>query len=124
MRESIGAAYAPSNCNRVCRSNWWPGAGTSIRIPARAPKRLRNRVERRFGKLFSQRVLFQKAGRAVGIPSVLFQTDQPTFLHGPGLLRVYIDPMAVMTGNPTLRPTVSHTLKGGYNYRATPSRCC
>ncbi len=74
-------------------------------------------MERRFGKLFPSVFLSKKLGEQSDLQfSYTKRISRPSYTDLASYV-VYIDPVSVLTGNSALRPTVSHTLKAGYNYR-------
>jgi hypothetical protein len=117
MQESIGAAYASFQLQPNPSVQLVAGARYEYSATRTGAEKAENRVERRFGKLFPSVFFSKKLGDQSDFQaSYTKRISRPSYTDLASYV-VYIDPMAVMTGNPTLRPTVSHTLKAGYNYR-------
>jgi len=115
-RELIGAGYAVLN--------WKPDSLTSLSAGARY-EYSRNTtdhslnaqyfVDRRLGKLFPDFFLSRKLNATDGLQlSYTERISRPSFADLASYV-AYNDPVSVFTGNPALKPTVTHNLKLAYN---------
>ena len=116
MREGIGAAYASFSMQ--------PDSVTQLTIGARyeyAHTRLENgnkglgNIDRRLGTLFPDISFSRKtSGRSELQLSFTRRISRPTYNDLASFVG-YVDPVAVYTGNPLLRPTITSNIKLGYN---------
>lgn len=118
IRENIAALYASLNAPLN------PSVDLSIglryeysRSRMHDPKTTENTVNRKLNALFPN-ILFSKKlnGNSELILSYSKRISRPAYNDLASYV-AYSDPTAVYTGNPTLKSTVTHNLKAGYNYR-------
>jgi iron complex outermembrane receptor protein len=118
MKEGIGAMYASAN-TRINES-------TNLVIGARYefahtnmdnPKTGENIVDRKLGTLFPN-IYFSKklSGKSELQLSYTKRISRPAYNDLASYVG-YADPTAVYTGNPFLKPTITHNFKVGYNYK-------
>jgi len=115
-RELIGAAYAVLN--------WKPdsltslSAGTRYEYSSNTTDHSLNAqyfVDRKLGRLFPDVFLSRKLNANDGIQlSYTERITRPSFADLASYV-AYNDPVSVFTGNPALKPTITHNLKLAYN---------
>ncbi|MCR8560536.1 TonB-dependent receptor [Mucilaginibacter sp. BJC16-A38] len=117
-RELIGAGYAVLN--------WKPDSLTSLSGGARY-EYSRNTtdhslnaqyfVDRKLGRLFPDVFLSRKLNEKEQLQlSYTERISRPTFADLASYV-AYNDPVSVFTGNPALKPTITHNLKLAYNWQ-------
>lgn len=117
-RELIGAAYAVLN--------WKPDSLTSLSVGARYEYSHNSTdhslnaqyfVDRRLGKLFPD-VFFSRRLNAKEELQLSYteRISRPSFADLASYVS-YNDPVSVFTGNPALKPTITHNLKLAYNWQ-------
>jgi iron complex outermembrane receptor protein len=116
MNEGIGAAYASVSTQL--------DSVTSLTIGARYEysqtqlgnvKEGANDLNRRLGTLFPNIFFSRKLkGRSELQLSYTRRISRPSYNDLASFVG-YVDPVALFTGNPLLRPTITHNLKMGYN---------
>lgn len=106
MREGIGAAYASLNI----LSN----IAVGLRYEYSRTK-MNNNVDRKLGKLFPNISYTKKLNEQSEIQlSYTKRISRPSY-NDLASYFFYIDPFAVFTGNPLLKPTITNNFKIGYN---------
>ena len=118
MKEGIGAAYASVSMT--------PDSVTDLTIGGRyeyARTRLDNGnkgvgdIDRRLGKLFPNISISRRiTSRSELQLSYTRRISRPTYNDLASFIG-YVDPVAVITGNPLLQPTITSNIKLGYNIR-------
>lgn len=114
MREGIGAAYASFNLQLDSLTNLIAGARyeySHTRMDSEIP------VNRKLGTLFPGIFINRKLSEYAGLTlSYTKRISRPSYNDLASYV-TYSDPTAVYTGNPFLRPAITHNIKLGYNYR-------
>ncbi len=115
MKESIGAAYASLNITASSKLTLMAGIRYEHAHTHADADKPENKIDRRLGKLFPSLFLSKKLSDQSEIQfSYTKRINRPSFNDLSSYL-LYIDPMSVATGNPSLRPTITTNLKLGYN---------
>ncbi|WP_198315726.1 outer membrane beta-barrel protein [Chitinophaga tropicalis] len=114
MKEGIGAAYASFNIQPDSLTTLVAGARyeySNTNMDSKIP------VKRKLGTLFPSLFLSRKLSPDAELNlSYTKRISRPSYNDLASYV-TYSDPTAVYTGNPFLRPTVTHNIKLGYNYR-------
>lgn len=118
MKESIGAAYASVNAQI--------NTSTSLVIGARyehsytrmdGVEKGENIISRKLGSLFPSLFFTKKLSDNADLQmSYTKRISRPSYTDLASFI-TYLDPIAVFTGNPLLKPTITNNLKVGYNYK-------
>lgn len=117
MKEGIGAIYASANAQLNPSTNLNIGARyeystTSMDNPATSE----NITKRKLGAFFPA-IFFSKKinDKSTLVLSYTKRISRPSYNDLASYV-AYSDPTAVYTGNPFLKPTITHNIKLGYNY--------
>lgn len=117
MKETIGAAYASFNIAASPKLNIMAGIRYEYSHTYADADKPENKIDRRLGKLFPSLFLSRKLNDQSELQfSYTKRINRPSFNDLSSYL-LYIDPMSVATGNPSLRPTITTNLKAGYNFK-------
>ena len=116
MKESIGAAYTSVNVQLNPATSLVAGlryeyAHTRIDNPQTGE----NTLNRKLGVLFPNISLSRKLGEDAELQLAYNKRISRPSYNDLASYVIYSDPTAVYTGNPFLRPTISHNIKLGYN---------
>ncbi|NIJ54786.1 TonB-dependent receptor [Dyadobacter arcticus] len=116
MQENIGAAYLSVNAMINPKTSLVAGLRYEYAYTHADADKEENEINRRLGKLFPSLFLSRKLNERSELQfSYTRRITRPSFNDLSSYL-LYNDPMSVMTGNPTLRPTITNNLKFGFNY--------
>lgn len=116
VQEGIGAAYASFHWQIDPSVSLMTGVRYEYsRTYMRSPKE-ENNIDRKLGKLFPSVFFSRKLNDKSEVQlSYTKRISRPSYNDLASSI-LYNDPMSVSTGNPSLRPTVTHNLKAGYTY--------
>ena len=117
MNERIGAAYASANAQLNPRVNLVIGTRFEYsHTHMDDPRNKENSLDRKLGALFPNISLSNKINdHSEILLSYSKRISRPSYNDLASYV-AYSDPAAVYTGNPSLKPTITHNLKLGYNY--------
>lgn len=118
FRENIAAMYAALNAQINPSVNLSAGLRFEYaHSRMNDPKTTENTANRKLGALFPN-ILFSKKlnDNSELMLSYSKRISRPAYNDLASYV-AYSDPTAVYTGNPTLKSTITHNLKAGYNYR-------
>ena len=127
MVERIGAAYTSLNWQTTPRLNLVTGLRYEYSYTHADADKEENTIHRTLGKLFPSVFVSQKLTDDATLQfSYTKRIGRPSYNDLTSYLQ-YNDPMSVSTGNPSLKPTVTHNLKAGlmlkdYSFSLTASR--
>jgi hypothetical protein len=117
MKEHIGAAYASLHWNVNPRVRIIAGARYEYSHTYADADKEENKIDRRLSKLFPSFFLSKKLNNESELQlSYTKRISRPSYNDLASYLQ-YNDPMSVSTGNPSLRPTVTHNIKVGYTFK-------
>ena len=119
MKESIGAVYASVSAQLNTRTTLIAGARYEYALTNMLhPVTKENLVNRRRGVLFPNLLFSTRLNDYAELQlSFSKRISRPSYNDLASFVR-YSDPTAIYTGNPLLKPTITHALKLGYNYRS------
>ena len=118
LTENIGAAYASLSFNPDRNGQFTGGLRYEYsRTQMHDPVTGGNNIDRRLGSFFPSFSFTQKWNDR---ESILFsyskRITRPSYSDLSSFV-AYNDPLSVFSGNPFLKPAITHNLKLGYNYR-------
>lgn len=118
MQEQIGAGYVSFQSQLNPSSNLVIGFRYEYsRTQMDDPKTIENTIDRKLGAFFPNVSYSRKVNEnAEWQFSYSKRISRPSYNDLASYV-LYSDPTAVYTGNPSLKPTVSNTVKVGYTYR-------
>lgn len=118
MKEGIGAAYVSVNAQLSPSTNLVIGSRYEYsHTRMNNPQTEKNTVDRKLGALFPNLLFSQKLRESSELQlSYSKRISRPSYNDLASYVG-YSDPSAVYTGNPFLQPTITHTIKLGYNYK-------
>lgn len=127
MVERIGAAYTSLNWQATSRLNLVTGLRYEYSYTHADADKEENTILRTLGKFFPSVFVSHKLTDDAALQfSYTKRIGRPSYNDLTSYLQ-YNDPMSVSTGNPSLKPTVTHNLKAGlmlrdYSFSLTASR--
>jgi iron complex outermembrane recepter protein len=127
MIERIGAAYSSVNWQATPRLTVVTGLRYEYSYTHADADKDENTIHRTLGKLFPSVFISQQVNDNATLQfSYTQRIGRPSYNDLTSYLQ-YNDPMSVSTGNPSLKPTVTHNLKAGltlkdYSFSLTASR--
>ncbi len=117
LREGIGAAYSSFYLQINPSTNLVAGARYEYSDTRMDAEKEENKIDRRFGKLFPSVFVSKKLNDKSELQlSYTKRISRPSYNDLASFI-TYNDPIAVFTGNPSLRPVITNNVKIGYNYQ-------
>ncbi|MBT1685477.1 TonB-dependent receptor domain-containing protein [Dawidia soli] len=117
MVERIGAAYTSVHWQAAPRLNLVTGVRYEYSYTRADADKEENTIHRTLGKLFPSVFVSQKLTEDAALQfSYTKRIGRPSYNDLTSYLQ-YNDPMSVSTGNPSLKPTVTHNLKTGLTWK-------
>lgn len=118
VKESIGAAYASVTAQINASSSLVVGARYEYaHTPMNDGKTGESIVNRKLGVLFPSLFYAKKLHENAALQfSYSKRISRPSYNDLSSFI-AYNDPVSVFTGNPLLKPTITHNVKLGYHYR-------
>lgn len=116
MSEGIGALYSSFQLQLNPSTNLIVGARYEYSDTQMAAEKEENNINRKFGKIFPSLFFSKKLNdKSDWQLSYTKRISRPSYTDLASFM-TYADPIAVFTGNPFLKPTITNNLKVAYNY--------
>lgn len=116
VQEGIGAAYASLHWQINPSASLLTGVRYEYSRTRMKALKEENNIDRKLGKLFPSVFFSRKLNDKSEVQlSYTKRISRPSYTDLASAM-LYNDPMSVATGDPTLRPTITHNLKAGYTY--------